>query len=481
MKKRKLTQPILTKALSLIILVAILLAACTSNGTLTPTNDPSAEAADATQAAAETPAPRPTATPSRPIHLEVDGADLAGIVVRVVHPWVGEMAELLDSLAMQFSLSNEWDIWVEMESAGSESAVVDTLQADITQNDLPGIVIVPPAQLEPLDGQFYTVNLLNYYNDAEWGLSVAEQADIPDVFLSAYRSDEMLSALPVAPQATLFFFNQTWAQELGYAGLPSTSTDLQKMFCDAAYQNNIDDVDRTDGTGGWLVNLDPNVLLSWYTAFGGVLDSDSLEFNNEAGQEAFGFLETLRTKGCAWESVNVDPYAYFAERLTILFAGNTGQIPYLKNWMASSGSEDLWTVAPFVGTGDSSVVVDGPAMLMTANSAEIQMASWLFMKYLLTPEVQAKIAQTAYSIPVRESSLELMQNFAVQNPQWLLAYQFTSDAVAAPASETWGIKQWLLQDAVFQLLQLDVNDSIKAEDVLGQVDAMMDELEGTTP
>ncbi len=138
-------------------------------------------------------------------------------------------------------------------------------------------------------------------------------------------------------------------------------------------------------------------------------------------------------------------------------------------------------VAPFVGTVDSPVVVDGPAMSMTANSAEIQMASWLFMKYLLTPEVQARLAQTAYSIPVRESALNLMEDFAVQNPEWLLAYEFTSDAIAAPASEAWGMKQWLLQDAVFQLLQLDVNDSIKAEDVLEQLDIMMNELEGTTP
>ena len=479
MSKHKPTHSILTRALSLFILLAILLVACTSVGT--PTGDPSAEVVDSTLAVEETPTPRPTATPSRPIQMEVDGADLTGIVVHVVHPWVGEMADMLDSLAMQFSLYNEWDIWVEMESTGSESAVVETLQSDIAGNDLPGIVVVPPTLLNELDGQFYTVNLMNYYNDAEWGLSAEEQADIPEVFLSAYRSDGLLSALPVAPQTTLFFFNQTWAQELGFASLPTTSTDLQKMLCDAAYQNNIDDVARTDGTGGWLINLAPDVLLSWYAAFGGELDADTLEFNNDAGQEAFGFLETLRTKGCAWKSVNVDPYAYFAERLTILFAGDSGQIPELKNWMASSGSEDNWTVAPFVGTGDSPVVVDGPAMLMTANSAEIQMASWLFMKYLLSPESQAKIAQTAYSIPVRESSLDLMKDFTVRNPQWLLAYQFTSDVVAAPASEAWGIKQWLLQDAVFQLLQLDANDSIKAEDVLGQVDAMMEELEGTTP
>ena len=111
--------------------------------------------------------------------MEVDGADLAGIVVHVVHPWVGEMADMLDSLAMQFSLYNEWDIWVEMESAGSESAVVETLQSDIAGNDLPGIVVVPPTLLNELDGQFYTVNLMNYYNDAEWGLSAEEQAGYP--------------------------------------------------------------------------------------------------------------------------------------------------------------------------------------------------------------------------------------------------------------------------------------------------------------
>lgn len=479
--RQQLYKSILSKALSLTILLAIFLAACTAGSSQTPTGDPSTEAVDSPQGALETLIPQPTATPSRPIQMEVDSADLAGIVVKVVHPWVGEMADTLDALAMQFSLYNEWDIWVEMESAGSETGVVETLQSDISGKDLPGVAILTPTLLRSLDGQYYTVNLMNYYSDTEWGFSAEEQADIPEVFLSAYQSDGLLSALPIAPQATVFFYNQTWGQELGYADLPTTATELQKMFCDAAYLNNVDDVPRTDGTGGWLVNLDPDVLLSWYAAFGGELDSGALEFNNTAGQEAFGFLETLRTKGCAWESVNVDPYAYFAERLTILFSGETGQIPTLKSWMASDGSEDAWTVAPFVGTVDSPVVVDGPAMLMTANSAEIQMASWLFMKYLLSPESQAKIAQTAYSIPVRESSLNLLEDFAVQNPQWLLAYQFTSDAVAAPASEAWGMKQWLLQDAIFQLLQLDVNDSIKAEDVLQQVDAMMEDLEGTTP
>ena len=467
--------------MSIFVLLGVLLAACTPQTTVTPTEALTTEATEATSEPTPVPTPQATPTPSRPIQLEVDGADLAGIVVRVVHPWTGEMADTMEALAMQFSLSNEWDIWVEMEPMGSEMSVVEGLQSDITNKSLPGIVVATPYMLEQLNGQMYSVNLMDYYTDVDWGLSPEEQADIPSAFLAPYRSDGLLSALPVAPQATLLFFNQTWAQELGYAALPTDPTGLQKMLCDAAYQNNIDNVDRTDGTGGWVVNLDPNVLLSWFTAYGGELAPNSLTFNTESGQAAFGYLEQMRAQGCAWESINPDPYEYFSERLTIMFAGETSQIPYLKNWMATLGSEDLWTVAPFVGTGDSPVIVDGPAMLMTANSAEIQMASWLFMRYLLSAEAQAEIAQASYSIPVRQSALDLMGDFAAQNPQWLLAYQYAANAVAAPTSELWGMKQWVLQDAVFRLLQLDVDDTIKVEDVLRDADAALDAIEESMP
>lgn len=469
-----------SRLLALLLLLGLLLSACGPSASTTPTETVTDEAAAET--AAPTVAPQVTPTPSHPEYLDVNGADLAGVVVRVVHPWVGEMADTLNSLAMQFSLSNEWDIWVEMDPLGSESMVVESLQEDIVQQTLPGIVIAHPYLLAGFNGRFSTVNLSDYLNDPEWGLNADEQADIPEVFLSPYLSEGQLTALPVAPQATLLFYNQTWLQELGLGGLPDNTTDLQKMLCDAAYENNSDEMERNDGTGGWLVTLDPNALLSWYTAFGGQLSLDALpQFNTEAGQEAFGFLEQLRARGCAWESVNTDPYEYFTNRYTILFAGETGQIPYLKNWMASSGSEDFWTVAPFVGTVDSPVLVDGPAMLMSETTPEIQMASWLFMEYLLSPEVQAKLVEAGYSLPVRESAVDLLADFAVQNPVWLQAYQYASDAEAAPVSGEWGIQQWILQDAIHRLLQLDPDDKIKPADVLQEVDAALEEMEGMTP
>jgi multiple sugar transport system substrate-binding protein len=125
--------------------------------------------------------------------------------------------------------------------------------------------------------------------------------------------------------------------------------------------------------------------------------------------------------------------------------------------------------------------VDGPAMMMAETTPEIQMASWLFMKYLLSPDVQAKLVQAGYSLPVRASAMDLLTDFAGQNPVWAQAYQYALDAEAAPVSGDWGIKQWVLQDAIHRLLQLDVDDEIKPADVLQEVDAALEEMEGTTP
>jgi multiple sugar transport system substrate-binding protein len=480
MTKRQTRIHPISRFLILTLLLGMLLAACGPAASTTPT--PTGEETEAIETPAATQTPEPTAVPVQPEHLSVDEADLAGVVVRVVHPWVGVMADELNSQAMQFSLSNEWDIWVEMDPMGSESMVVEGLQADVIQQTLPGIVISHPYWLESLNGRLPTVNLADYVNDPTWGLSVEAQTDIPEVFLSPYLSDGQLTGLPIAPQATLLFYNQTWLQELGLSSFPENAADLEKALCDAAFENNSDEVLRNDGTGGWLVNLAPNVLLSWFTAFGGPLDANTLpEFNNDAGQEAFGFLEELRIKGCAWESVNTDPYEYFTNRYAVMFAGDTSQIPTLQNWMASAGSEDLWTVTPFVGTSDSPVLVDGPAMMMTETTPEIQMAGWLFMKYLLSPEVQAKLVQAGYSLPVRASAMDQLTDFAGQNPVWAQAYQYALDAEAAPASADWGIKQWVLQDAVHRLLQLDVDDEIKPADVLQEVDAALEEMEGTRP
>ncbi len=427
-----------------------------------------------------TPTPRVTPTQETPIQLQVNGDDLAGIVVRFVHPWTGEMADTLASLAMQFSLSNEWDIWVETEAPGGDSAVLDLLEADITDNDLPGLVVTYPYLLDALDGKYFSVNLTDYFYDPEWGVGLEAQADIPPVFLTQYTSSEgQLIALPVAPQGMVLFYNETWGQELGFGAPPKDEAAFQNQSCEAVFDHNSDQDEENDGTGGWLINFDPEVMASWFVAFDGELPVDGNPiFNTKAGQDAFGYLKAAYDLGCFWIGRRPEPYYYFANRYALMYAGTLDQIPEQTNWMSTEGSEDSWTAMGFSGPSGETMLVDGPGLMLTADSPKNQMAAWLFARYLLSPEVQAQLVQSGFSLPVRKSAISMLSDFATQYPQWARAVALIDIAKPVPISAGWGIGQWVLQDAIYRMLQSDA-DQIKP--ILQELDGTITELEGMNP
>lgn len=466
----------LRSGLTVLAIVMLLLSGCTSSGdTAEAETSATVPASGADKTAQATQAPAVTPTPSTPVQLQVDPDDLAGIVVRFVHPWTGAMAEALASAAMQFSLSNEWDIWVEVETTGGDTALLEALQADIDAGDLPGLIVTYPYALDELDGEYYTVNLTDYFYNSDWGFSSEAQADIPSVFLEQFTDESRLVALPVAPQATVLFYNQTWGQELGFAGLPEDAESFSTQSCAAVFSNYEDDNEDNDGTGGWVINQDPAVLASWYAAFEGELPvSGEIQFNTEGGLAALGYLKDTYTQGCIWLGRRPDPYFYFANRYALMYAGTLDQIPDQVGWMASSGSTDEWATMGFPGPAGETMLVDGPGLMVTADSLENQMAAWLFARYLLSPEVQADLVRSGFTLPVRESALDLLGDFSAQYPQWAQAAALIEIARPIPISTGWGIGQWVLQDGFYRLLQ---GEADQLPTILEEVDAMVAELE----
>ena len=385
------------------------------------------------------------------------------------------MADALAAAASRFSLTNEWDIWVDVETTGSDAALLDSLEADIDGDSLPGLIASYPYALAELDGQYFSVNLTDYFYNPEWGFSPEAQADIPTVFLEQFTDEGHLAALPVAPQATVLFYNQTWGGALGFAGLPEDAESFAEQSCAAVFSNYDDENEDNDGTGGWVINQNPDVLASWYAAFDGELPiSGEISFNTEGGADALAYLKGTYTKGCIWLGRRPEPYFYFANRYALMFAGTLDQIPYQTGWMASSGSSDEWTVMGFPGPDGDVMLVDSPGLMVTADTPENQMAAWLFARYLLSPEVQAELVQTGFSLPVRESTLGLLAYFADQYPQWAQAVELMDIARPIPISSGWGIGQWVLQDGFYRLLQGDIDD---LPTILEEVDALVAELE----
>ncbi len=470
----KLTRPC-RFGLPVLLLVMLVLASCKPSPSLTEAvTDPSE--LEPTETKSPTATPRPSATPTTAPAIDVQSEELAGISVRFMHPWTGETADALEAIATQFSLTNPWDIWVDVEGHGGETALLAALSQDVEAGDGPGLIALHPYQLSGLEAGYETIPLDDYFSDPEWGLDEEARNDIPNVLLAPFRQAESLTALPIAPQAWVLFFNTTWAESLGFSGLPEGEADFRTQSCDAVFANRDDANPDNDGTGGWILNLEPGVLSGWLYSFGGDLpESGAPEFNTDSGKATFGYLKDAYDQGCFWIGRKPDPYYYFANRYALSYAGTLDQIPHQTGWMSAVESEDQWTVIGFPGPEGESVVIDGPGLMIGADTPENQLAAWLFARHLASPEVQDRLVRSLFSLPVRRSALPLLEDFAADYPQWAEGAALLENAVALPMSEAWGLSQWLLQDAAFRLIQ---SEDLSPEEVLDELDQMITNLVG---
>ncbi len=478
---KKSTNPLVFRVYFAVCLAVLVgLSACTQAPAETP--DPSLSRTttpEQTEVSEPTATQRPSPIPTSPPAINLQAEDLEGIALRFMHPWTGETAEVLAEIATQFSLTNPWDIWVDAEGHGSESALLEALLIDIEAGDAPDLIAIHPYLLGALDEAYATVPITGYTSDPNWGLDEAALEDIPEVFLVQFTQESELIAMPIAPQATVLFYNQTWAEVLGFSSLPGDAADFRAQSCGAAYANRDDGNLETNGTGGYVMNYDPKVLSGWFLSFGGDLPGRGTpQFDTEAGRDAYAYLKAVYNQDCFWVGRRSDPYFYLANRFAIAYAGTLDEIPVQAGWMTAAENQDQWTVMGFPGFDGQMIVVDGPGVMIGEGAPENQLAAWLFARHLVSPEVQAKLVQTLFTLPVRRSTLPLLDAFADTYPQWGAGAALLEEAVALPMNEEWGVAQWLLQDAVFRLLQ---SEELSAEEILKELNQMIIDLEGPAP
>jgi ABC-type glycerol-3-phosphate transport system substrate-binding protein len=145
-------------------------------------------------------------------------------------------------------------------------------------------------------------------------------------------------------------------------------------------------------------------------------------------------------------------------------------------WLAQFENEDQWTVIGFPGPDGEVMMVDSPGLFIMENTPEEQLASWLFAKHLLTAEVQAQLVQSMFTLPVRNSAMDYLDDFVLAYPQWESAYNRLGQAQYLPVSDTWGYGRWVLQDGINRLFAIE---EAQVGDILEQVDEMIQSLEGT--
>jgi multiple sugar transport system substrate-binding protein len=143
--------------------------------------------------------------------------------------------------------------------------------------------------------------------------------------------------------------------------------------------------------------------------------------------------------------------------------------------MSRLKNTDEWTALPFPGPQASALVTYGPSYSLLATTPERQLAAWLFVRWSLSVENQAKWAAATGSLPLRTSALDALGDYRAGQPQWAAAVTALPLARSTPELASWRRVRYLLEDGTLSIFRLNVPvDQIPA--VLAEMDAMAEEL-----
>jgi len=453
--------------IALTLLVVLVLPACQSSDSTPATVTPKPEGTVSLE---------PAFTAITTSKLGVDQSALRGVKVEVWHALFGSSAALFGSQLAEFNTENPWGIIVHAAQQGNYTTLFDKVVLALKDFSPPDIIMALPEQVIVFGEAGAVVDLSPYVHDPVWGMREAELSDFPNAFLAQEKIGDQWWGMPAQRSARFLFYNQTWARELGFDSQPVTPEEFKEQVCAANQAMRSDTDPNNDGKGGWIVDTDSKTVLSWMMAFdGGPLQNGNYRFLAPNNIAAFKYLKEMYDENCSWLSSEVTPYEQFASRLALFVTGSLEDLPAQVRAFNQVGNLDEWTVMAFPGNGGSSFMLYGSSYSLLGSSDENQLASWLFIRWMLSPDNQARWVLSTGLFPLRVSSMVSLANYRIEHPQWRAAVDLIPQGLLQPQLVSWRKVHPIFGDGVSFIFRTDMTSgSVPA--VLAQMDRIASEL-----
>jgi len=447
--------------LSAILLLALVISACKPAPTAAPT-----EAPVATEAPTEAPTPEPTVNP------------LAGVVIQFWHVYSDAPGEGLQTLVDEFNSTNEYGITVEALNQGNYGDVEDKVNAGIQSGDLPDVVMGYTNSLTDWYSVGSIIDLNPYINDPVYGLTAEQLADLyPHLKVAGTTPDGAWVAYPLTQSANVLVYNYTWAEELGFANPPATSAELKEIACAAAAANTAKGGDFA-GTGGLVYYPNATNWLHFLYAFGGkeLNDAgDAYDFTSQAAIDTSMYILDLKKDGCVWQTESYPNPEQAQRKALITMSSTAGEKYYAAAFEEAGNTTDKWGWLPAYGPDGKQAVDAFQQMLGVVPSTEPeQLASWVFVKWLTSPEIQARWVKLSGGYYGTQKATEaLLADYATENPVWASgvalaaigpsepqtfpAWSSVRRAINTAAAELWNAADQAAVEAILQALTEEAN------------------------
>lgn len=296
--------------------------------------------------------------------------------------------------------------------------------------------------LVDLDGFIYNdkVGYENFDEDINAGLN---QMYVP--------WDNKRYAMPLFLGGNVFFYNKTMFDELGIVP-PKTWSEVEAVATA---------VSEKIGKPGFGFQIFVDGYMEVLTQAGGeVVDlaTRTAMFDSDIAKEKINWYKDLMDKGVA-RLVGDDrhfttPFANGDVGCYVALSGNYG---YLVN---AVGDKFEMGAAPLPQEGPKKFVgLTEPVFAIAKTNPEEELASWLFLKYLLSPEVNAECGTVFGALPASNEAMkqDVYQEFLKENPVARAVYDQRDAYGYMPTIAGWYELRKSLDKALEEIM-LDISD-----------------------
>ena len=395
--------------------------------------------------------------------LQIAPSKLAGTQITFWQPLTGNSGEVITQLVNEFNQTNPYGIFVTLANYGSQSELAVAIQtAAGDDQELPEVIMASIDQMQLWNDEIEPiVDLDPYIHQPGTGLTDGEISDLFPIFFDKVQPGVARLGIPGYRTGEVLFYNQTWAQELGFPYPPLTVNAFKEQACAAAKENATDKKKSNDGTGGWYIDAAWQSAVSWLNSFGfSQIPSGSdgtFTFSSPFVENAFKFIREISDQGCAWSGRQSDPTEYFSTRQALFYSGSLEKIEsQLKTNVRLDSKDDWIPIAYPVENGLSGVLSDGLDFGIFSGDAKSQMSAWLFIKWMMNSTRHARLAAADTTFPISYSEVAALSALGEKNPQWQQALGLISQLKSAPRAKEWWIVRQILEDAFWKSLQPNV-------------------------
>ena len=130
---------------------------------------------------------------------------------------------------------------------------------------------------------------------------------------------------------------------------------------------------------------------------------------------------------------------------------------------------------PFPGVSDSALVVYGSSYILFESNDPDQLAAWLFVRWLLSPENQADWVNSAGLFPLQASTMGQLADYSAGHPQWKEAVNLLPQGRITPQLADWRTLRVALGDGFNFMFRVDTPVG-QVPSILAQLDAVVTDL-----